>query len=100
MKFKRLKKYKNNNPKFSKDLSELKMCSCAILKTAIDKITRLTRLSLSLGGSWGSKGEVFAGKGEDALGFSLAGISPLGICLSIFSTAGVGGGVCVGGDGG
>lgn len=46
---------------------------------------RLTRLSLSLGGSWGSEGEALGGGRDGVFGFSLMGASTFGICLLIFS---------------
>lgn len=55
--------------------------------------TRLTRLSLSLGGSWGSDGEVLGVGREGAFGFSLTGVSTCGTCVSIFFSTGIAGGV-------
>lgn len=52
------------------------------------KAIKLTRLSLSFGGSWGSIAECL-GVDEDCLGFSVIEvISTLGVCLSssVFST--------------
>ena len=57
--------------------------------TVLAQDLKLTRLSLSLGGSWGSEAEVLeGGGGEDDLGFSATGAG----FSSTFSAAGGGGG--------
>lgn len=53
---------------------------------------RLTLLSLSLGGSWGSIAEGLGGAGEGTLGFSILDTSAFDVCLSAtsFSAGGEG----------